>query len=191
MKLLGVVFTGSVLATCSAVTAVSLDVSSMAKDAPTVTKTVFSSKMRLVFAVGVEGTGHGFVNQVNDHMFNTNDQLVAIPRVDTVSAGRYYIFISMRSDVHHYNAVLDNAREQMQNLAKRAAELPFPGTMVLMQGKSSYPVGWGPNKVMKYLDLRMLAEVAEEKGVDFRVLYLQRSVKDMIIANTVHRSFQK
>lgn len=42
-----------------------------------------------------------------------------------------------------------------------------------------------------YFDLRLMAEVAEAEGVDFRVVYLRRPVKDVILANTVHRRFQE
>ncbi len=46
-------------------------------------------------------------------------------------------------------------------------------------------------KVFKYMDLRLLAEVAEDAGVDFRVLYLRRKARDIILADTVHRQFHK
>ncbi|CAN0455879.1 unnamed protein product [Laminaria digitata] len=62
---------------------------------------------------------------------------------------------------------------------------------MLIHGKYSYPDGWGLNKVMKYLDLRLLAEAAEAEGVDFRILYLQRPAKDILVANTIHRNFQE
>lgn len=53
----------------------------------------------------------------------------------------------------------------------------------------SFPTGNGPDKVIHYVDLRLIAELAEEEGIDFRVVYLQRPAKDMLIANTVHRQF--
>lgn len=191
MKPIGVAFFGTVLAICVALTPVSLQASSTASETPPLAKTIFSANMRMVLAVGVEGTGHDFVLQVHDHMFDTNDQLLPISGKYAISAGPYHIFNSMGTDVHHYSVALDNARRQMRNLAKRATEIPYPGTIALLHGRYSYPDGWGPKKVMKYLDLRMLAEVAEEEGVDFRILYLRRSVNDMIIANTIHRNFQK
>lgn len=46
-------------------------------------------------------------------------------------------------------------------------------------------------KVFGYLDLGLLAEVAEAEGVDLRVLYLRRSARDVVVANTVHRDFHK
>lgn len=54
---------------------------------------------------------------------------------------------------------------------------------------ASFPAGHGPNKVITYPDVRLLAEVAEEEGIDLRVVYLQRSARDMLISDTVHRSF--
>jgi len=45
--------------------------------------------------------------------------------------------------------------------------------------------------VFQYMDLRLLAQTAEAEGVDFRVLYLRRPARDIILANTVHRDFQK
>lgn len=47
------------------------------------------------------------------------------------------------------------------------------------------------SKVFGYLDLALLAEVAEAEGVDFRVLYLRRRAQDIVLADTVHRDFHK
>lgn len=46
-------------------------------------------------------------------------------------------------------------------------------------------------KVFGYLDLELLAEVAEAEGVDFRVLYLRRPARDIVVADTIHRDFHK
>ena len=80
----------------------------------------------------------------------------------------------------------------MRLLARVGEALQYPGTLRSMHGRqrlNSYPMGTGPNKALKYFDLRMLAEVAEAEGVDLRVLYLRRPVKQLVIANTVHRRF--
>ncbi|CAN0314861.1 unnamed protein product, partial [Scytosiphon promiscuus] len=55
----------------------------------------------------------------------------------------------------------------------------------------SYPYLGGSNKVFQYTDLRMLAEAAENEGVDLRILYLKRSANELVIANTIHRDFPK
>lgn len=154
-------------------------------------KTVFSSKLRLVLAVGLEGTGHDYVLQVDDNLFRKNDHLVRLTADDTVNVGIYHIQYSMGKKVHHYSDVLGWGRAEMQRLAEREAELPSPGTVMFVHGKYSYPDGFGLDKVLKYLDLRLLAEAAEAEGVDFRVLYLQRPAEDILVADTVHRRFQE
>lgn len=50
----------------------------------------------------------------------------------------------------------------MRKLAQLRAELQFPGTVVSLRNHDSYPMGAGPNKALKYVDLRFFAEVAEE-----------------------------
>lgn len=154
-------------------------------------KTVFSSNMRLVLAVGVEGTGHGYFCQVDDHLFDNNPTLTRLSSKDYLSAGRFHIRSSMGSTARHYSDLIDQSRTAMRTLAKVGADLPPPGTMMLMHGWYSYPDGIGKEKALMYLDLRVLAEVAEAEGVDFRVVYLRRPAKDMLLANTVHRRFQK
>lgn len=154
-------------------------------------KTVFSPKLRLVLAVGLEGTGHEYILQVDNDLFKTNSDMVQITADDTVNVGIYHVQYSMGKKVQHYSDVIGWGRAEMRKLAEREAELPSPGTVMFVHGKYSYPDGFGMDKVMKYLDLRLLAEAAEAEGVDFRVLYLQRPVKDILVADTVHRRFQE
>lgn len=156
-----------------------------------VPKTVISSRMRVVFTVGLEGTGHHYIGQVKDYLFRSNEDLVQTSRPDGVNRKFYYLEHATGESAQHYGANLNGARENMRKLAQRGSELQYPGTVVFIDGKNSYPEGPGPNKVLKYMDLRMLAELAEEEGVDLRVLYLRRPVTDTLIANTIHRQFQK
>lgn len=186
------VFVGTAVATCLATTLASPDLSTISLSGTLVVpKTVVSSRMRFVFTVGLEGTGHHYVAQVQEHFLETNEDMVPIPRPDNVNRAFYTMEHSMGENAQHYAANLNGARQNMRNLAQRGADLEWPGAVVFMHGKNSYPDGPGPNKVFKYMDLRMLADVAEEEGVDLRVLYLRRSVKDILIANTMHRQFQK
>lgn len=154
-------------------------------------KTVFSSQLRLVFTVGIEGTGHNYFCEVFDNFFDNNPNIPRLLREDNLNAGRFNIGSSMGSNAHHYGTAITAARKAMRKLAQHGAELPSPGAVNFVQLKYSYPVGVGANKALKYLDLRLLAEVAEAEGVDFRVVYLQRPAKDMLVANTVHRKFPK
>lgn len=154
-------------------------------------KSIFSSKLRLVLAVGLEGTGHNYFCQVDDHLFDNNPGLTRLPSNDYLNIARFHIRSGMGDDVKHYRTALASAKAQMRLLEQAEEVLPSPGTVMIIHGKYSYPDNFGANKALMYLDLRLLAEVAEEEGVDFRVVYLRRPVKDILVANTVHREFQK
>lgn len=190
MRLLNTIIAWAAMTVFVAATPVSLEVTPEENYTPILPKTVFSSKLRLVYVVGIEGTGHHYVDQVNKHMFRHNGRLVRVPPED-FSAEFYQLPYSMGQGVPRYSKALDSARGEMRKLAQRGAELDHPGTMLLFPGRLSYPYAFGPNKGLNYIDLRILAEVAEEEGVDFRVLYMKRSATDLLTSVTVHRKFQK
>ena len=167
------------------------DISDTANASSPLKKTVVSSKLRLVLAVGVEGTGHDYVLKVNDNLFKNNKYLPLIATGDRINVGKYHIRQALGRTSQHFSDIINGGRADMRMLAKRAAEIPHPGTVLVVHGKYSYPDAHGPDKTLKYLDLRLLAEAAEEEGVDFRVLYLRRPAKDIMLANTVHRRFQE
>lgn len=184
-------FVGTAMALCVAASSVPPVIVIEPSDTFVVPKTVVSSNMRFVFAVGVEGTGHHYFVDVLHHLFHTNPHLVQISRNGNVNNEPYAIHLSMGGNAQHYNTELCRARKDMRKLGQRGEELDFPGTVVSMGSRNSYPNGNGPNKALKYVDLRLLAEVAEEEGVDLRVVYLRRRAKDLIIADTNHRHIQR
>lgn len=53
----------------------------------------------------------------------------------------------------------------------------------------SYPNFDGQDKTLQYVDFQVLAEEAEKAGVDLRIIYLSRSARDILVADTVHRHF--
>lgn len=165
-----------------------------------VSKTVVSSKTRLVFAVGLEGSGHNYLAGAFLAMFNSH------PRVTRLDECRlsweFYLVKSMKESPENYAQALARAREGMRALAVEGENLTsLGGIATLFQlgsppeckylGMLSYPNFTGGDKVFRYVDLRMVAELAEAEGVDLRVVYLQRSARDIMIANTIHRDFQK
>lgn len=166
-----------------------------------ITKTVISSKFRLVYFVGVEGTGHNFFSQVFKQMFSAHDDL---QYVESCNIGMStYLPITMRR-VNRYGSNIDVMREELRMMAASEETLPSFGTVATVQrthplqhencasvGQLSYPNNHGPNKAQAYPDLRVVAEVSEQEGVDIRFLYLQRSAWDMTISNTKHRAFHK
>ncbi|CAB1099247.1 unnamed protein product [Ectocarpus sp. CCAP 1310/34] len=151
-------------------------------------KTHVSDVFRLVFVAGLEGTGHHYVMWANASLFGDNMNL---PR--RYGHGKeiyeYYAPLKMGQNVKQFTMSSHNAVENMRRLAEWAANLSSPGALEFFSIPCSYPVNSGPLKVMQYMDLGMIAETAEGAGIDFRVLYLRRSAKEVVIANTVHRKF--
>ena len=192
MKLVYSTFVATATALCLAAAPVFVD--SMLEPTATlvIRKTVFSSKFRFFFAAGLEGTGHHYIIEVEEDLFRTSNHLVQIPYRSDVEGKHYTIQNTMGGSARGYSTAISSARHNMRLLARVGEALQYPGTLRSMHGRqrlNSYPMGTGPNKALKYFDLRMLAEVAEAEGVDLRVLYLRRPVKQLVIANTVHRRF--
>lgn len=164
-----------------------------------VSKTVTSSKMRLVLMAGLEGAGHHYLHRAVDVMFSAHAELTRLVECHMVPA--YYIVDAMATSPLHYAEMVDQARIQMRNLALEEQRLPSPGTVATLVlegvcrpgtvGQLSFPNFAGPNKVFQHIDVRMLAEVAEAEGVDLRIVYLQRSARGLLLSNTDHRGFEE
>lgn len=190
MKLFSSVFVGTAMAVCVAATPASPELVSLEhNDSAVVQKTVVSWTMRFYFPVGLEGTGHHYFMQVQRQLFKSNRKLVQLSH--GVEPRDYAVSRAMGTTAESYVERLNASRSHMRSLAQQAEDLKYPGTITTFRARYSYPNGYGPDKALHYVDLRTLAEEAEEAGVDFRVLYLRRPVKDMLIANTIHREFQK
>ncbi|CAM9145399.1 unnamed protein product [Ectocarpus fasciculatus] len=159
----------------------------VSKPPAAVPKTHVSDIFRLVFVAGVEGTGHHYIKEAMNSMYADSSDL---PRGDGKNIGvhKYYAPNVMGGEeAKKFSLTSRQATENMRQLAEWAATLSSPGTLEFFAMASSYPLNAGPLKVMQYMDLRAMAETAEGEGIDFRVLYLRRSAKDLVIANTVHR----
>ncbi|CAN0231708.1 unnamed protein product [Scytosiphon promiscuus] len=153
-----------------------------------VAKTAVSTQMRLVFVLGLEGAGHHYFTGAREDMFRANPNL---PEMEDGFPGylSYFLPFIMGESAATFEHAQVEARTAMRDLAQRAVLLPSPGTFHLLRGRS-VPTGNGNQKVMQYVDPRLMAEAAEAEGVDFRVLYLKRSAKELLLADTVHRHFQ-
>lgn len=154
-------------------------------------KEVVSDHFRLVFIAGLEGSGHHYFMTADKHMFRNNPNLPRIKRDDHLGHAPYFLPAFMGGKATNYAEAENKARQEMRHLADTVATMPYPGAMYIEQEAWSYPTFTGQYKVMQYLDMQRMAEIAASEGVDMRVLYLQRSAWDTIIANTVHRKFQQ
>ncbi|CAM9578416.1 unnamed protein product, partial [Hapterophycus canaliculatus] len=152
------------------------------------TKTAFSTKMRLVFIFGLEGTGHHYIMEASDRIFQERKDEPQIQKMG-LKRKNYFLTIAMRESAAGFGHARKSARREMRDLARRSEGISFPANVQFLNGHS-VPSGIGSQKVMEYADPRLMAEAAEAEGVDFRVLYLKRSAKEILMANTVHREFQ-
>lgn len=150
-------------------------------------KTVVSDNFRLVFLAGLEGSGHHYFNGVGEAVEMANPDLPLIHH--HLDVHPFYLPVCMGESASNYAEAELQTTAGMQRLVELADHLPGP-TFHLPKKNLSYPQNGGPGKVLQYSDLRMVAKAAEIGGVDLRVVYLKRSARDMIIANTVHRHFQ-
>ncbi|CAM9696191.1 unnamed protein product, partial [Scytosiphon promiscuus] len=161
-------------------------------------KTVVSSKLRLVVAVGLEGAGHHYV-------IGAFEQAFTLPvRLNRCSMAKPYVVLhALESSPSNYSTAIQQASSDMSELVLQEQLAPPMGSVATIQGSArgdegckngvgmlSYPNFSRENKVFQYLDLRQLVENAEEKGIDIRVIYLQRSAKDMLFSNIVNRHFE-
>ena len=65
-------------------------------------KTVISSKLRLVFAVGLEGTGHHLVVEIDKHLFQTYKNLAKVSSNDRIDVGEYHVDNAMGASLQRY-----------------------------------------------------------------------------------------
>lgn len=165
-------------------------------------KHIVSSKLRLVFFAGLEGTGHHYFSEAFSMMFTTFSDVVEIDACDI--ARNIYLPLTMTTDPFHYEKTQLALRSALQNLSEVQEDLGGEGTIVTVQHRKgqpsrchganaqlSFPNNPGPDKALAYPDLQVLARVAEEEGIDVRILYLQRSAKELLLSDTVHRHFHK
>lgn len=166
-----------------------------------IAKTVVSNKLRVIFFAGLEGTGHHFAMSAFRNVFGDHD----IEQIGGCGlALNIYLPITMTSTATRYSRAQDRLRMELRRLAELEKDLQPPGTFITVQrtnqlqdeecpslGAMSYPNNHGPDKALACPDIPQLALIAEEEGVDFRILYLQRSAKALLLSNTSHRGFHK
>lgn len=151
-----------------------------------VVKTIVSDTFRFFCLAGLEGSGHHYLLGASSAVFRANSDL---PRIGKqLDLKPFYLPYAMGGSASHYAEAETEARKGMKRLGKEAAGLPLP-TFYFPNQALSYPQFAGPDKVMQYNDLKMMAKEAESADLDMRVVYLKRSAHDIIVANTVHRDF--
>ena len=160
-----------------------------------VQKTAFSDKMRMVFVVGLEGSGHHYMNGGVLRKL-CNSDAVQCPDVCSI-ADVWYNTLSKFSEASEYREGLEQLRRDMDDLSlfadglgrKTVAVATFQKCKGYDIGEMSFPNYGGSDKPLQYVDLRILAEEAELAGIDLRLIYLNRPSTEVLISTTVHRKF--
>ena len=157
-----------------------------ANDANVVKKNVFSDKFRFIHTVGIEGSGHHYFTNLHRNIF---EYYPNIYKTGIIKHPDYFLPDFMGSTINNFGTMVDLFRNKMRNLKIIGDE--HPGTIFSMSGPESFPNGPGrKDKVLNYMDLRLMAEMSESEGVDIRFIYLKRSALDVLVADTIHRRFQ-
>ena len=160
-------------------------------------KTVFSPKIRMVFLVGLEGSGHHLMTSVLERVCTS--ARVICPHVCPI-ADAAYNSMGCASTTSEYEQGIDSLRNEMDALALTLDSLQDGGDVVLANfhdcpgrkyrvGMMSFPNYHGPDKPLQYVDLKILAEEAERINVDLRMIYLDRAARDILVSTTIHREF--
>ena len=160
-------------------------------------KTVFSSKIRMVFLVGLEGSGHHLMNGVLQRVCAFDS--VSCPDICYI-ADILYNRVSTPETELEYRDGLEELHTAMDALALNAhgsddSELVTLATFSSCDGgryqvgELSYPDFGGEDKAIQQVDLRILAAEAERVNFDLRVIYLSRSAEEILVSTTEHRQF--
>lgn len=152
-----------------------------------------SSRLRLVFLVGLEGTGHHYMADVLENVCRRAH--VACPKVCNL-AKAMYPGIALPKTPYDYMVARGELRAEMEKLALTAESIPPNESTVVgfgpcrfEAGMMSYPNFNGDDKVLQYVDFKVVAEEAERARIDLRIIYLSRSAKDILISDTWHNHY--
>jgi hypothetical protein len=153
-------------------------------------KRINSEGIRVIFVAGLEGTGHHAWNAVFEQCVSSGECAVAtnltqaLMQFDPVKKVVHGLF---GADDAHVNSIqLYNVYQQMQSLAALSDSRAYLVGLCFVHRAAmlSYPNYNGVNKALDHPDLHILATLAEMAGVDFRVIVLQRSAREILSSTT-------
>ncbi|KAH9246698.1 hypothetical protein BASA81_015747 [Batrachochytrium salamandrivorans] len=156
----------------------------------TIPKTVFTGP-RLVFVAGLEGVGH--------HVFSLLGRKHTTR--DLYDALTDHLCDSAWDDDSETKYV--TARERLVDAMRKLTttthvdNLVFLNTVYVERDVNMYSFPWGGPRcylkryarVLCNIDVIELAQMAEEAGVDFRIIFLKRSIGAAVVSASLHRPF--
>eukprot|EP00040_Diaphanoeca_grandis_P042782 m.265957 g.265957 ORF g.265957 m.265957 type:complete len:386 (+) comp64630_c0_seq1:362-1519(+) len=166
-------------------------------------KTVFTGP-RFVFVMGLEGTGHHLFHKLGPKCsrctyddFDNHFCVCSFKYRDRFSSQSVFNAPTRKDLIHSYNATVAYMHSIRTKYPPSSDKVVFintlfpwtPPKLTCSSMMSSYPNCAGKCKHWQFTDVRLMAEIFEESGFDFRVVVLDRSAINIMIANTVHRQF--
>jgi len=159
-------------------------------------KMAYSNKTRFVFIVGLEGTGHHLWKPIWEAC-SLNSICLQPPTIPgfklsdkAMKGGLNGVMISKPQVEGIVNVFLNNINKVISDQ---------PKTYVLNTwghsdwsaggGQMSYPSFMPSCRDLSIPDVRLMAELFETVGIDFRLLVVRRDPLDVLISTTVHRHF--
>lgn len=147
-------------------------------------KTIFSNKKRFIFVAGLEGTGHHFIGTIfreSDHFKVLNSDPI---RCNLMQIGSETQLFDLTPDSSAYNdkkklIITQLRRLELENspFSLFALNTDQESGKNCMSGMMSYPNGLNGKS---WPDIYALSRVAEEAGVDLRIIVLTRKTVPMI-----------
>lgn len=161
-----------------------------------VSKTVFSERLRVVFIMGLEGTGHHAWTSI----FNLCSRGICAYHKELTRL--LYSGESIPEGIFAYGSNPEDSDEQvgcrqahfdrlLGDLRRNSTtpELLFLNTAFYFQiGHMSYPSYNGKDKALHSPDMHALAALCERASIDLRIVVMQRSA-EAIVASTANRDF--
>jgi len=161
-----------------------------------VAKTHVSSKVRFVFFAGLEGSGHHGIRAAyvaSGAICASGEAVTRELHAGGVRPRGAFVYGSQRGeDVRaHRAAAIDTFRRLDAEPRSRSARLVFlnAGDKSSRSGEMSYPNFGGGDKALHTPDVAVLVRLAEDAGVDLRVVVFTRGAEDILRSTTVHRHF--
>lgn len=154
-------------------------------------KTVSNGAQRVVFVVGIEGTGHHMLRSI----FKGSDRSICIPLLPdapltkNINKGGLFGSNVNQTEVKKYVLAFQEHADLYAS-PTTSDKVMFVNVLCKTdRGMMSYPNFKGACRELKYPDARILAEMYESIGVDFRVLVIIRNAVDILLSTSVNRHF--
>lgn len=151
-------------------------------------KTVFSDRTRLLVVAGLEGTGHHAISAMFQVCSRKQPPLCEIEKSVSIKAMTYYVGQKLTRGLFGAGDTIISLQNAIAMKASLEAAVNRSGDHLYFvglgghkgSGMFSYPNYNGRFKSLDHPDIYQLGLLAEQAGMDYRVLVLQRNGLDIL-----------